>query len=534
MPKPTPSRDPSSLFALRILGAIALALLILAVYLITRKGPGGAGGEERTLPGKTRSGYENRGIWRTGNARVPASFPIRGTVYDLAGQAVPGARIMAYSFQASGNQASPVGKAESNGDGRFEMHVADGSYYVTAEREGYGPTQVIAHSGEEIGLLLPRSGVVEGHVVDEQGRPVRRFSIDILSPSLDDMAAPAPFASKQFVSSDGSFKLESLPERPVFLRVTAEGYAPAFSEAMKLYQNDRRTEEITLTAGCKLTGKVVDEDGAPLTAVYVDAELRKVAGVMGPSSIDATTADETDDSGRFELTGVPFGDVMLRAYDGTHAASTTSVKVESCDSLPVIQLRMTAGATLSGIVRDTDGNPIAGAKIALSHRAIGFVNTISDAQGHYTFDKLPEGGMRLVALRGGQRTTALVTLYGDQPATKDLVFSTEGKGAIEGIVRAGDRPLPGMSVTVMSNEGNGTLGSRHPITGPDGKFTISGLQDGAYAVLLPSINRVTSARIEEGSTEKVEIDVAASQERRPLPQIPTQKEPPAAPEGSQD
>jgi hypothetical protein len=55
---------------------------------------------------------------------------------------------------------------------------------------------------------------------------------------------------------------------------------------------------------------------------------------------------------------------------------------------------MSSGGAVTGVVRRGDGTPLPGAKLTLSHRSIGYLNEVSDAEGRYRFDQLPANLLR--------------------------------------------------------------------------------------------------------------------------------------------
>jgi len=72
----------------------------------------------------------------------------------------------------------------------------------------------------------------------------------------------------------------------------------------------------------------------------------------------------------------------------------------------------TGSARLDGTVYDTESRPIAGIRLALRPRAEPGVTleTVTDAQGRYGFDRLA-GGYYDVLLRWGDRTVVQVTVW---------------------------------------------------------------------------------------------------------------------------
>lgn len=493
-----------------------LAIVVPVItYLVWRpKGEEPDPGEqdESAVAGKPK--YQNRGVWQGEGgprARVPA---VKGTVYDEAGRPIEGVVVTATTFALAGNQNHLAGRAKTDFGGKFELALPDGSYYLNADKEGYGSTLAMAHSGDEVGMVLLDSGAAEGKVTNERGEPVTRFSIDVIGPSTDDMAAPAPFVSKRFESADGSFKITQLPDRVMYLRVTAEGHAPAYSEAMKPEPGVTQRADLVMNTGCILTGVVEDEDGRPLMDAFVDAELRRSAGVIGDTSLDAASKDVTANDGAFRLANVPLGNILIQAYQQDHAPAMQLIQIERCEDVQPIRLRMGAGGSLTGVVRDARGNPVFGAKLTLMNRTVGFVNTKSDREGRYRFDRLPPGVMRVEAQRGQERAVAPVMVEAGKAAERDLKFSRKGDGTIEGRVLANGKPLPGIQLLIAKSAGEGLMNMYFPVTDGEGRYRVSGLTGGMYAVLITSMNQVSSARIENGEPATVDFEVT----KRPVAQ----------------
>jgi hypothetical protein len=398
---------------------------------------------------------------------------------------------------------------ESDKRGRFELRIPEGTYYVSADKDGYGPAFVPAHSGDNVSLALPASGVVEGRVYNERREPVRHFTIDVITMMPDDMAAPAPLWSKTFDSPDGSFRVARLPAWRSILRATAPGYAPTFSPLVRVEPSKTRAIDLTLTSGCTLEGRVQDRTGAPLPHVFVDAEARTGAGSVAESSLDAAAQGESDNQGHFRLEHVPAGPVLVRGYDGSNAVSTTSIEVSDCDRLEPVKLVMSAGGSLSGVVRGSDGEPVAGAQVTVTHRSIGFVNTQSDAEGRFRLDQLPPSTVRVEVQHLGRRTRVFVAVKDAELVERDIALFGEGKSEIRGRITAGGKPLHGVQVMVVSNHGpDQGADTFNRSTGEDGSYRFSAIPEGMYMIRIVSTMLTSAARVEAGQTVTVDLDMA--------------------------
>lgn len=517
--------------------AILFALLAITVFLILYLRPSKpAPAPEAQRAPTTRSGYRNRAVWRPdpggakdgSQARQKSS--ISGLVYDMEGSPIPGARVLATSYQLAGNIPTTAGSAESDALGRFKIDLPEGSYHLTGGKDGYGTSLIIANSEDEVSLILPRSGAVTGRVYDEQHRPVQHFAIDVITAAPDETAAPAPLWSKRFDSPDGSFLVPSLPAWPVSIRATATGYSPAFSRMVFVEPGKTQELDLTLAVGCSLTGTVVDEKGAAAPYVFLDAEARLGAGAASEVSMEAAKQTQSDESGHFKLDNVPTGPVMIRAYDGSHAVTTATLEVGDCAKLEPIKLTMTLGGSITGIVNGGDGKPIAFAKLVLSHRSVGFVNTLSDAEGRFRFEQIPEAVVRIEAQHRGQHTVVFSTVKEGSQVEQNISLFAKGTGQLHGRISAAGRPLPGAQLLVASNHGmEEGVDIYYPLTGKDGTYQLEGLPEGTYLVSVSSTTRSTGVNVKGGEVTTQDLDIADQPPppppRRPrLTQAPPEEE----------
>lgn len=502
---------------------LVLALGALGMALLIRGAPEPQA--DRAEPGATarsRTPYRNRAMWNgspAGEPEAQAAPAITGHIFGLDGVAIPGATVVATTFEVAGNLPSVAGTARSDEAGRFELQLPDGAYQLQASREGYGPSQIPAYSGEDISLVLPRSGAVEGRVLGESGAPVREFTIDVLTLMPDDQPAPAPLFSKRFESADGSFHVDQLPLWAVVLRATAEGRAPAFSEQIAVRPGDTKKVDLKLEVGCTVAGMVVEPDGTPVPGVFLDAESRLAAGSMGDMSIEAAKQGESDEEGRFVLSNVPTGDVVVRGYEGESAVSTAALRIESCDAVPPVRLVMTDGGGISGVVRRSDGKPLAGARLTLTQRAVGAVNATSDAAGRYTFDQIPAGQVRLELRHEGRFSAVFVEVKDGSVAERDLVLSGEGDGEIRGQITAGSRPIPGFRLMVVTNRGEAQgLDMIFPVTDAEGNYHVPSIPDGTYIVSAMTTRKAGTVTVKAGEAATLDLDVTPRE--RPVAQRP--------------
>jgi hypothetical protein len=392
--------------------------------------------------------------------------------------------------------------------------------------KGYGPASVTARTGDTVSVMLPETGVIEGHVKDERGAPVQRFAIDVIIAVPGDAPASPPVWSKRFESVDGSFRIDELPVWQAVIRATAEGYAPAFTEQLSLAPKTHGTVDLTLARGCVLTGTVKDKSGTPLPKVFVDAESQLAAGELTDLAMHAAAQGQSDAAGSFRLENVPKGKVIVRGYDASNAVTTATVQIVDCEKVAPVELLMSPGGNITGVARGGDDKPLAFARLSLMSRSLGYVNVMSDKEGRYRFEDIPAGQARIELSYQGQSTLTFVKVTEGEDTTQDISLFAAGKGELRGRVTASGRPLAGARLMIASaHQPRYDLGVYNPVTDQDGNYQVSGLTPGAYLVTVLTIPKGKPAQIKGDESVTVDMDVTPkppklAPERKPAEEQP--------------
>jgi hypothetical protein len=455
-------------------------------------------------------------------------------VYDSEGALLPGVSVVATTFDLAGNVPSPVGAVRTDSGGRFALQLAQGTYQLTAALAGHGTATAMARPGDTVSLVLYKSGVIQGHVKDDSGKPIRRFTIDLVYVAPGNAPAAPPAWSKAFESEDGSFRVDEVPVFPVTVRAVAEDRAPSFSPPFSVGPRETREVDLTLSEGCTLTGKVVDKRGAPLPRVLVNAEERMTAGSVTDPVLQTATQAQSGDDGSFSLDHVPQGTLLVRGYDGDYAVATTSVKVGDCAKLAPVTLTLSKGGAIAGTVERADGKPVAGALVSVTDRATGYVSATTDAAGKFRLDALPSGSTRLEMEHQGQHVIRDVTVKDGETTDVELALFAAGTGEVKGRLRAGDKPLAGVRMLLASSHDQG-MAMYFLSTGEDGSYDVPALPAGQYIVTTLGARASSGIQVSEGETTTVNLDVAlpppaAARERaarRMPPAMPRPQEAPA-------
>ena len=468
--------------------------------------------------------YKNRALIRRtspgAHEETTKAPTIQGNVYDTMGSRVSGATIVATTYDIAGNVPTTAGSTRTDDHGRFEISLQPGTYQLAASKKGYGPTASLANTGQTISLVLPKTGIIQGHVYDDKGKPQRTFSIELVSFVPGEAPVPPPIWSGRFDTEDGAYNVDQIPDWPVLVRATAEGFAPAFSQPIIVKRDKEQTVDLHLSPGCVLTGRVEDKKGAPIGHVFVDAEARVAAGSMSDTSYDTDHQTESDDDGAFRFDHVPMGTLLVRGYDGENAVSTVTTEIKDCAHTTPVTVVMSKGGSIRGIARKPDNSPLAGARVTVTERSVGFINVITDAKGAFKFDDLPPTLVRLELEHEGRRALQFVMVKEGDTVEHDLVLFGSGEGEIRGRVTAGQTPLAGLRVMVASNHGRTEgIDMFFPVTGDDGTFRLPKVPVGKYLTSVMSSPKGKGIEVKTGQVTDLELDVGAVRNDQATPHL---------------
>lgn len=147
-----------------------------------------------------------------------ATHAVSGGVVDATGQPVPGARIVALPFAALAEELPYVTFSDHGGRYRFEA-LPDVPMLLWADcgTAGFAST-LLAKGQREATLATPAGGVVEGEVVDAEGRPFAGAWLVLVrrTEGGDTMPGISRSVTNLCVQSDanGQVRITGLPEGP--------------------------------------------------------------------------------------------------------------------------------------------------------------------------------------------------------------------------------------------------------------------------------------------------------------------------------
>jgi len=399
---------------------------------------------------------------------VTSGRAIRGTVVGADGKGIEGLNVRAIARADPDQpraQQTNSGAGSTDAEGRFALRgLLAGAYEVlvtarippraTPDR----PTQVRLPADrdvEDLRIVLPASGALEGSVRDAQGRPVQGLTV-MLSSGKD--------RHRVAVADDGDFRVESLAPgdyRATVTRKQGSLRAPGRGD------DDLQGEKVTVRAGAtatvrlvvagateKIAGVVRDEHGGPVADAFVEATLESdsAAAASGGAARNGRwasfwgTPNLSDTDGRFTLTELAPGKHTLRA----HRKGGGEAILEHVEAGSDVVLTIAATGRMAGTVHLGGGGVPEDFQVGLEDEKTGFRrgDSFFRTGGAWSFSELPAGTYKVRVGAGAGSAEIEATMTAGQDTT-GLRVELAAKVTVRGtVVDLEGKPVPGLSVSV--------------------------------------------------------------------------------------
>jgi protocatechuate 3,4-dioxygenase beta subunit len=433
------------------------------------------------------------------------------------GQPLEGCEITLLVAQQWGNASQPWRvTTDKEGTAKF-TGLVPGSYLVVLKAPGYvqdglppwyanllsSPDAMPAQyrltvSGGEGGTAkgeytLTRGAVVTGHVWDQEKRPVAGARVTV-------QGAVNEFPV--FSDAEGKFRIDAVaPSNRCVASAIGPGATRGSSEPFIVRQGAPvENVDIKLGACGKVTGSVRTPDGRPTVGAMVRFVMGKLDehNPWGFQQFQGAERFPVEPDGRFEIDGVPEGNVTVRAdAEGYLPAWKNDVVVHANQTIGGAELILRNALEISGRVEAQQGGPVAGAQIFAQYAGQGnqrswesFVTGLSgepsaqtDANGNFTVKGLQEGNYVIWANAPGFAS-------GSRANTKTgagdvLIRLATGKKISGKVVDEAQNPVAGVPVSAARIESGQNDewwwgGGSQVNTAPDGSFEMTELSDGTY------------------------------------------------------
>ncbi len=224
---------------------------------------------------------------------------LSGRVVDAAGQPVAAASVALATHQASafgferfqiGNGARGA-RATTAADGTFELtSPLSGALRLAVRAAGYAPWDGPVRSLPDADayaldpIVLERSVVLQGRVIDSVGRPVSGAEI-VPSAALGRLgilpSRPEEGAALAVTDPDGAFRVDALAAGPYALVVSSDAHPSALLEGETAHSGEVRSGLVVeLPRGAEIAGRVVGVKNSATGDLTVHATPRSASQVL--------------------------------------------------------------------------------------------------------------------------------------------------------------------------------------------------------------------------------------------------------------
>ncbi|WXH31893.1 hypothetical protein WA016_05872 [Myxococcus stipitatus] len=247
---------------------------------------------------------------------------MEGVLTNTAGEPIPDGRLTAMRWLREHIPLEPpqepfadgsVHQATADEQGRFAFDLPEaGLYLITAQAKGFFGTHMGATApSSAVKVVMRAAARVRGVVVDTSGEPVAEVFLTLQQEGEEDSSSVSAQTSPQ-----GRFLFEMvLPGRYALQAEHPLGKSFEVLRALPVVVRGSETQEVTIQmkVGPRVSGQVVDENGAPMPdVVVVGAAPEELAGAA-PGIIEMRRRTVTNQHGRFTLLHMPRGDCRLTA-----------------------------------------------------------------------------------------------------------------------------------------------------------------------------------------------------------------------------
>jgi hypothetical protein len=365
----------------------------------------------------------------------------------------------------------------TDGSGAYSLvGLSPGDYSLTFHLDGYldpAPVPVIVVdygttvTAPDVALVAPST--VSGTVTDAGSTAVAGATVSIDGPSF----------SQTTTAGDGTYSFTGLAVGDYTLTVSASGFVDSTTPVSVTAAGSTVTQDVTLATASKVDVFVADSHAVPVAGAAVT-----VTSVADGSTLTGST----DASGHAIIDGLVPGDYTVTSTaDGYFTAPAVPLTVAAFDTTYPLDVPVLSPGSVSGIITDPSGAPLAGATVSLEGVGVN-ATTTSAADGSFTFDGLDLGQYTVRASDPLYVSpTPEVVSVTDYGSTTTVALQFTDGSTINGEATLNEVPLAGVTVTI---DGPVTVTAT---TDADGLYSVGVLPVGTYTVSFDASGYISPA-----------------------------------------
>jgi protocatechuate 3,4-dioxygenase beta subunit len=431
-----------------------------------------------------------------------AAKDLEGRLIDADGKPLAGATIAPQHFSSApvGNtsgdevelfpELSSELAAKTDSAGRFFLRgmpsVKSMAAVVTAP--GVGSQRVVWLMSATPTIQLPRAGTIRGKAAlpgSSAGIAGVPMCVRLWHVSPDEKWGIEYFAT--FVTDKaGQFTCKNVPSGVCHLGVLSGGDVPYYLPRdfrVVVKPGEATDVSVPLRRAVAVRGRVIDgqtKAGIPKIVLFANCTINEHAMQIFMAATDA--------HGKYTIYATPGRiAVYVAKIAGDYTVASSRLDLVSDDTTtkldcPVIEL--TRGQTITGIVVDDHGQPVAGASVHTEHVTDNHMFTrglvASDAAGKFTLKGVPfKGTLHIRACKGAAVSDPDATVTSATASSLlRLVISADKAVTLQGeCLDTAGQPVPGadVSITRLWTAVGRSVATEHSQTDSAGRFQIQGL-----------------------------------------------------------
>lgn len=432
---------------------------------------------------------EGEGPCDLGAVLLEPGKDLSGRVVDHLGRGLRGVKITAKQRGVSRVAGIPLPEVETDHRGIFVLPdlIPQSRFDLWLEHPGFAPLEVTsAAPGDKVNVDLEPVSSISGHILGPDG-PIAGAEIEAetSSPTAPYRASTTSTASS---GSEGELELSNLTPGVVSLRVSAAGFQPREIEVTLPSRSPLDDLEIVLEEGTALGGRVSSRQGPVARA---EIALQGAADIL--------VRGQSDEEGRFEITGAPLGELEILVRHRDHPTLRRPWNTEQLGDF--VEIELADGVSAQGIVEGPDGEPVPAAELDWNDvEGSEWRQAISDSEGLFELKSMAVASYEVqIRAPGYGDLERSVEITAEEPQTFRFQLSRDGTlvGRITGLELADLQRLD------ISADRQGAF--RGPATVSfDGTYRLPGLGPGTWRV---------RARLADGLRERqAMVQIASSRE----------------------
>ena len=289
---------------------------------------------------------------------------------------------------------------------------------------------------------------------------------------------------------NGEYTIDTLEPGEKTFTFSRSGYIAQQKTVTVAGGKDARLD-VQMSTGMRVTGFVVTDGGAPIA----DATVR----AMSASEMDGGRSGRSDTNGAYTIEGLAPGHYTFNAAKNGYSAGTLR-DVDIATSGPV-RIVLKSGGVITGHV---NGLTRAGARTDHGHRQrrgrrrrpgpMGGSTAPVDSGGNFRIEGAPSGTVRISArtgamFGGSSKSAAPKTVELEPGGTAQVDIDFKSSTIIRGRVTRNGAAVPNAQVMFIPR-GAKSQTSASASADADGRYELSGLDDGTYTVQAMDMERL--------------------------------------------